>query len=257
MPNRHTRDELIRIAIDMVHIPNLEHHDMPNGTVQPDAYSIRWLQDILDFWYHMVPFSATVDKVTLNCTANSDTLILPEDFILDVKHGYIAQMLPDNIHSKKRRFRLPLQKFITKSLTYQGATNITAPNYYCIQGDTDPIAGSINNSKRQTMKVTPVPTISTNGELWYYKLPPILRAGDKPQFPNDYVCIEYIRIRALEWANIIDPGTAQKFCEKVVAGMRLAGLMNEPEDDEVNMDALEYRGNARDTVTSYSWMGPQ
>ncbi len=80
-----------------------------------------------------------------------------------------------------------------------------------------------------------------------------------PDFPSDYVCIEYIRIRAREWANVIDIGTAKMFCDKVVSGMKAAGLMNEPEDDEVPFDTLVFRnkGNMGMYSNSYSWLGPQ
>jgi hypothetical protein len=123
------------------------------------------------------------------------------------------------------------------------AATVLYPSFYMIQGS--------------TMKVTPTPTITATGTLWYYQLPPALQADDKPLFPNDYVCIEYIRIRALEWSRIVDPGTAQKFCEKIVGGMKAAGLMNEPEDDEIPFDEQVYSKGGRYGSNSYSWMEPR
>lgn len=249
MPNRYSRDELITIALNMVQLPNLEQHDVPNEVVQPDAFSVQWLQDILDFWYHMVPFSAAVDRVSLTATANSDTILLPTDFILDVRNGYTVQTVVGDSQSYKRRRRVPLQKFITRQLAYQRLDDATYPYFYCVQG-VDTATG------RQTLKITPTPTIATLGQLWYYKLPSVLASADIPRFPNDYVCLEYIRIRALEWARIYDPGTAQKFCEKIVAGMKAAGLMNEPEDDEIPMDDEVYvRQQQQGGYTTYAWMG--
>lgn len=258
MPNRYCRDELIVRAIDMVQLPNLKQHDCPDGVVQQDAFAIDWLQDILDFWYHMVPFSATVDTVDLNCTANSDTLVLPSDFILDVRNGYLVQQVPGDVASYRRVYRVPVQKFINRQLMNQRSSNINFPRFYSIVGDQVTTASSgVILSQLQTMQVTPTPNIATVGKLWYYKLPPALLAEEKPKFPNDYVCIEYLRIRALEWSRIFEPGTAQKFCDKVVAGMKAAGLMNEPEDDEMPMDELVFKKGGFDQVylNSYAWMG--
>ena len=251
MPNRYTRDELIKIALNMAQLPNLERHDMPDGVVLPDAFSIQWLQDILDFWYHMVPFSAAVDKVTLNATAGSDTIVLPSNFVLDVRNGYLTRTDPTDILSLRRRIRTPLQKFITRQLQYQRSESVNFPYFYCVQGIA-PV------TSRQTMKITPTPTVSTIGQLWYYKLPAPLDSNDIPHFPNDYVCLEYIRIRSLEWARVYDPGTAQKFCDKIVAGMKAAGLMNEPEDDEIPFDEEVYiRQQQVGGYTTYAWMGPR
>jgi hypothetical protein len=106
------------------------------------------------------------------------------------------------------------------------------------------------------MKITPTPTIATQCYLWYYALPPRIEANQKPKFPNDYVCIEYLRIRALEWAGIFEPGTAHKFCEKIVSSMKAAGLMNEPEDDEIPMDEQVYQRRGWGTNRN-NWMGKQ
>jgi hypothetical protein len=251
MPNRYVRDELISIALQMAQLPNLEVHDMPNGVVQQNAFSIQWLQDILDFWYHMVPFSATVRKISLTCTANSDNILLPTDFILDVRNGLLVRKVPDNANSYERRLRTPLQKFINRQMMYQGAVNVNFPLYYCVAGDDGNVL-----TQRQTMLITPTPTINTQCQLWYYQLPAKLEANQKPKFPNDYCCIEYLRIRAHEWQGLYEPGTAQKFCDKIVASMKSAGLMNEPEDDEIPMDEQVYIRRNQDSTNTYAWLGP-
>lgn len=232
----------------MVQLPNLEIHDMPDGVVLPDAFCIQWLQDILDFWYHMMPFSATVKSVALNSIANQDYILLPSDFILDVRNGYATRTIPTDPLSVVRRHRVSLQKFINRKLALQKSTNINYPYFYCVQ-DADDATG------QQMMQITPTPNIAVVGIIWYYALPPILTAGDKPKFPNDYVCVEYLRIRACEWAHIYEPGTAQKFCDKVVSGMKAAGLMNEPEDDEIPFDDLTFRKGGGTAMSSYGWMG--
>ena len=249
MPNRYSRDQLVKIALDMAQLPNLQVHDCPDGVVQSDAFSLQWLQDILDFWYHMVPFSATVVSTTLNAIANQAYINLPSDFILDVRNGYIVQTTADDTLTKKRTHRVPLQKFVNRKLSYQKSTNVIYPIYYCVQG-----FDSV--TKVQRLQITPTPTQAVTGELYYYQLPSVLDSADVPLFPNDYVCTEYIRIRALEWARVYDPGTAHRFCDKIVAGMKAAGLMNEPEDDEIPFDNLVYR-KGYDSLynNTYAWMG--
>ena len=250
MPNRYVRDEIIAVAISMAQLPNLEQHDIPDGVVQQDAYSIQWLQDILDFWYHIMPFSATVVETPLICTVNSDTIILPSDFILDVRNGLEVQTIPGNITSYVKKYRLPLQKFRNERLRHQGAQGVKYPEYYCVVGDDGNVL-----TQYQTMRVTPTPSIPTRCNLWYYQFPPALEANQKPKFPNDYACIEYIRLRALEWAGINTPGIAQKFTTDIVSKYKASGLLNEPEDDEMPQDEQVFRRRGRQSSHT-SWMGP-
>lgn len=244
MPNRHQRDTLIKLAIDESQVAQLKQHDCPNGVVQPDAYSIEWLQHIIDFWYHKLPFSAGVDDIQLNIPALTTAIPVPENFILDVRNGYVRQCT-DSVYSMGRMIRIPLQKWLNRDLMYQGQisnTTNSVPNFYMIQGS--------------NIKVTPQSSIARNARLWYYFLPPVLQSNDRPLFPNDYVLIEYLKIRALEWCRVYEPGTAQKFCDKIVLGMKAAGLMNEPEDDEIPFDTLTYKSGYSNGA-SYAWMGPQ
>lgn len=251
MPNRYVRDELIKIAINMAQLPNLEVHDIPNGVVQPDAYSIQWLQDIIDFWFHLVPFSSTVVSTTLNCVANQRYVNLPSDFILDVRNGYLVQTVVGDVTSLKRTVRIPLQKYINRRVALQNTSNVNFPVFYCIH-DID------EDTQVQRMQLQPTPNVSTVGELYYYALPSVLEAGSKPRLPNDYMAIEYIRIRALEWARVFEPGTAHKYCDRLVAGAKAAGLMNEPEDDEIPFDNLVFsKGTDSHYYNSYAWMGQQ
>lgn len=250
MPNRYNRDQLVLTALRMAQLPNLEAHDAPDGVVQADAFAVEWLQDILTFWYHIAPFSATVVDLPIACTANSDTIILPADFILDVRNGLEVQTVLGDNNSYQKKWRLPLQKFRNRRLHYQGRTDIKYPEFYCIVGD-----DGVSTTQYQTMRVTPTPTIATQCILWYYQLPPALQANQKPKFPDDYACIEYIRLRALEWAGIITPGTAKKFCTDIVAQYKAAGLLNEPEDDEIPMDEQVYRRGSSNRHAVYGWMG--
>jgi hypothetical protein len=241
---------LINIALDIAQLSNLDVHDRPAGTITATAFSIKWLQDILDFWYHIMPFSATVVDIGINCTANNDFITLPSDFILDVRNGLEVQTVPGDVNSYVKKYRLSLQKFRNERLRHQGAQGVKYPEYYCVVGDDGVVA-----TQYQKMRITPTPSIATVCRLWYYQLPPVITGTQKPKFPDDYACIEYVRLRALEWAGINTPGTAQKFCTDIVSKYKASGLLNEPEDDEIPMDELSYRGRGRQ-VGHTAWMGP-
>lgn len=197
----------------------------------------------------MVPFSTTVTSAPLDITAHTNTLLLPEDFILDVRNGYIVETISNNYQSNRRVYRLPFQKLLSRNIHFSNSVSASVPHphCYCIVG---------RQGNQQTMMVAPTPTVNVVGTLWYYQLPARLEAGDKPSVPSDYVCLEYIRVRALEWDNLIEPGTAQKFCDKLIGAAKATGLLNEPEDDEVPFDEMQLqRGNQY--TSTYAWMGPQ
>jgi hypothetical protein len=64
-----------------------------------------------------------------------------------------------------------------------------------------------------------------------------------------------MRIRALEWMGLADVGTSLKYEEKLVAGMKAAGLLNEPERTQFPFDTMNYRaGNFRGSP--FTWIGP-
>src|SRR5205823_4769598 len=128
-----------------------------------------------------MPFSATVDYVPLQLIALEPSVILPDDFILDVRHGLCVPTLAGDFQSYRRILRVPLQKFINRHLYYQKAQSVSYPQFYCVIGDDgDPM------TQRQTMRIAPIPTVDVSCMLWYYKLPPRLLANQKPKFPNDY-----------------------------------------------------------------------
>lgn len=247
--NRYSRDELIRIALDMAQVSGLSNHDVPDGVVQPDAFSLQWLQDIVDWWYHTVPFSVTVKRLPLNCVANQNYIEMPQDFIVDVRNGYRVQTIVGDIYSLKRSKRVDYQKFMNWEDYYRRSANVLFPMLYCVIG--------VTSNGRQQMLITPTPTVSTVGELSYYALPPLLQAGDVPMFPADKITIEYIRIRALEFSRIYDPGTAERYCDRLLNAAKASGLMNEPESDDLPLDDLSYRSNQlHNQYSPYTWMGP-
>ena len=246
MPNRYCRDEILHIALDMAHLPNIDIRERPDGVILPTAHSIQWLQDILDWWYEIVPFSTTVVSTTLNLTANVSTATLPIDFIIDVRNGYTVESVAGDSKSYMRTLRLPFQKFLNAQLRSQKAGNTNIPSYYCIRGKA--------NNRQKLLNVTPTPTQNVNGILWYYQLPAVLQATDFPEVASDKILIEYVRIRACEQMRVYDPGTAEKYCERLLSMVKAAGLLNEPEDDEIPLDTHAMRpGNYN---SPYAWIGP-
>jgi hypothetical protein len=253
MPNRLVRDQIILEVVEMVNLGNFRTATAPHGVVLQHAPAIGWLQYIVDFYHHTVPFSSTVKLLTpLPCIARQDYLTLPDDFIVDMRNGYVVQTIPSDTNSLQRTHRVSSQKFLTRKLWGQRATNITYPIFYNI-------VGKEPTSDAQRMVITPTPTINTVGYLCYYALPPVMAAGDKPGIPNaDYICTEYVRIRAMEWANLYEPGTAQKFTDKLVVVLKAGGLLNEPEDDDVPFDDLTFiPGSYSQGYDVFSMMGPR
>lgn len=252
MPNRLTRDQIITNALDQSQAQNLINHDIPNGIVQPNAFSIQWIQDILDYWYNVFPFSSTVvPEFSLPIPANTTDVTLPTDFILDVRNGYIYQPT-DQVSSQRRMIRVPLQRWINRDVQHK-ALNIGSSSasvttaytlFYTILGDP------------KVIKVTPQVATNTPGFLWYYKLPDILESNTIPALPNDYALVEYLRLRSLEWIGVLPAGTAMAFSNKIVAVYKSSGLLNETEDDEIPFDSINYR-RGTDFYNTYQWMGPR
>lgn len=236
MPNRYQRDELIRDALDMAQVVSLKNHDCPNGVVQQNAWSINWLQDIIDFWYHMVPFSAGVDVIPLSIPALASSIEPPSNFILDVRDGLVLRRSNENVRSKFRMKRLTLQKWLSTDLYYQDQPG--CPLAYMIQGS--------------AIKITPINDVARQAWLWHYFLPPVLQSDEIPLFPNDYVIKQYLFIRAREWSTEFEPGTAEKFANAHVKSMKASGLFNEPEDDIIPIERDRYGGADR---SPYAWMG--
>jgi hypothetical protein len=88
--------------------------------------------------------------------------------------------------------------------------------------------------------------------LWYYQVPAALGPTTVPQFPSDWLLIEYVRLRGREWVNAVPPGTAMEYARKEIGRLRQAGLAGEPEDDTLPFDERRFlTGNAGPT----DWMG--
>lgn len=253
MPCRYTRDEILHMALDEAQVANLDQHDRPNGVIQQNALCIGWLQQVLDQIHNVIPASATVVKKEIVCKAQEEIVVLPEDFIVDMRNGLLVQTIPGNRQSFKRAERVPLQKMLNRMVSHQGASNVNYPTWYCVAGDDgNPI------TQLQTMYIAPIPSIDAQAVLWYYQKPQPLQANQKPKLPGEEPLIRYVRIRALEWIGVAELGTSDKAAQIAVSQYKASGLFNEPEEDEIPMDSAVYRrGDLYSINNTYAWLGRQ
>lgn len=228
--NRLNRDQILVRGLDMVDSPSLDTKDRPSGAIIAGALSVGWLQDALDLFHNEFPWAGTVKStaITLDTTG---LVSVPADFILDVRNG-ITLPAPN----QRRLARLPLQKLISYQLA---DTTAGVPRGYTV---TEP-----------DLRIFPMPDKSYSATLWYYALPTVLSANTLPKFPSDWVLVEYVRLRGLEWLQKIAPGSAMAYAREQIAALRKSGLAGEPEDDEIPLDPLRFRPAG--PSAPWDWMG--
>jgi len=240
---RLTRDEIISQGLELSDCANVIAHDMPGGIVDGNAYAIKWLQNALDMFHRRIPFSADLVSVGLTVGTNGDavvtgsSLLLPADFIVDVRDGVLVSLGGQSVRLRRRGF----QRWLSLSLTTTTQTSFSAPG------------GGMYTVAQSRIKVWPRLSTAQPATLWYYALPPGLTAQSIPVFPDDYVLVEFVRLKALEWVRAMDPGMAQMYLGKQIAGFRAAGLLNEAEYDTIPLE------NNQAVIDGYpapwDWMG--
>ena len=237
---RYTRDEIIVQGIELAIVPQLVTHDIPGGLVDPNAFAIKWLQNALDTFHRKFPFSSDVFPVDMTIRANNTDLVLtsditkylPTDFMLDVRNGVLASLGTRQYRLKRESF----QYWLSYQLATQGSP-VTQPTCYTI----------IQNR----IKVLPLVTANMPATLWYYAVPAPLQALDKPNFPDEWSLIEFIRLKCLEFVRFIDLGTAHTYLHSEIARLKANGLINDTEYDTIpleNNQTVYRRGYA-------GWMG--
>lgn len=244
--NRYKRDEILHSALDMASIPTLDVRDRPQGSILPNALSIKWLQEGLDIFHHKFPWAGTVkEDSSITLASGSQDITLPSDFILDVRHGLLFQDEHGDFH---RLFRFNFQRWLSFDLVRQRDTSAGhRPRVYAF------MANAAGTAK--IIKVSPKADKSYSMKLYYYALPSVLDSDTVPMFPVDHTLIEYVRIRAREWIGQFQPGVAQQFAEKEIARLQSAGLANEPEDDVIPYDEAIYSKFGHDHSNPWDWMG--
>jgi len=243
--SHYCRDEILTQGLELAASPTVIQHDMPGGMVASNAWSIKWLQNALDLFHRKYPFSSDIVDVNITIRASNVDLVLssdlvtylPTDYIIDVKDGI-------DITINNQIFFL-----IRKSYQYWRRYYLTCQN---TPSSRPYIYTKINNK----IKVLPLLDNPVSGVLHYYSLPSALNPQDPVTFPDEFILIEFVRLKALEWtrAREVPIGTAQQYLVKQLAGLRVSGLLDEPEFE----DAVPLNNNQiiLDNVDRNSWMGP-
>ena len=225
----------------MADMPELDQHDRPSSVILSTAFSINWLQRALDEMYQEFPWAGTVTSTTGTITALNTASIGPSDFILDVRDRLYIN-IGGSLRGLYRKSFADIIRY--QSRNDQGGSPITGkPSLYCFTGRT------------LRFDITP----ETNGypyTLWYYALPAVLAATTTPTFPSDHVLVDFVYIRALEWARKLPQGSAMKYLREVeIPALRTSGLNQEPEADHIPLDPLQFKGRRRVGWGSGPWVG--
>ncbi len=227
MTSRYVRDEILSQGIELSASPTVIAHDMPGGVIDGNAYSIKWLQNALDMFHRKYPFASDIHTAAMtiqgsnadvllaspNTLLPGDSIYLPDNFILDVRNGLICTIGTQSYRLKRKSF----QYWLNYSLSFQTLTQAST-TAYCIVNE--------------KIKVAPLLTEPVSATLYYYALPALLGPKSHVPFPDEFVLIEFIRLKALEWTRSLEPGTSQMYLTKQLAGLRASGLLNEPEYED-------------------------
>lgn len=237
MPNRLTRDELLSRALDQADCKALDLKDRPGGVIQPNAMCITWLQDGIDLFHRVFPWTGLMAQSALSITSSTNAYALPSDYTLVFKDGVrINQTSPLLI---KRLHQRDWNWFLSRDTT---VNTIGEPDSYVIRGT--------------SVYLWPWPQTTYTGELHYYKLPAVLAANAVPNFPDDWVLVQYVKLCGKEWFNEEPRGVAIEYANAVIAKLRQAGLGQESENNALPLDSAFFRPSGSGGGAGYdSWLG--
>lgn len=235
--NRLSRDDILIQALDMADLPELDQKDRPSATIVSAAFSINWLQRCLDEMHQEFPWAGNVTSGTGSVSALNTTSFAPADFVLDVRDGLLLDIAGSTRPLIRRNFQ-DIMAFQAKN-NMGGTPTKGQPLRYAF--------------RRRTLSLDITPDQSYNYRLWYYQLPATLGGTDIPEFPSDHVLVDFVYMRALEFARKVPQGSAMKYLREVeIPSLRTAGLGQEPENDHIPLDREQFRGARR---RNWSWLG--
>lgn len=238
MGNRLARDQILNRALDMVDSSSLDQKDRPGGVLHANAMCIGWLQDALDLFHRTFPWRGLITSSALSITSSTDTYALPADFEMDVRDG--VRIVQSSPLIRRRLARQPFTWLLNRDTAGTDGTR-GLPACYVI----------LNSN----LRLSPWPDTTYTGELWYYKLPEALAAADRPTFPDDWMLVEYVRLRGKEWINEESAGTAIAYARKVIGELKKSGLGEEAENDSLMLDPTRFRPMGNDPGSSTAWLG--
>lgn len=234
--NRLTRDDILDRALNRIDSASLSQKDRPGGVISPNAMCLTWLQDGIDLFHRVFPWTGLITTSAVSLSTTTNTYALPADFSHDVRDGLrIVQPSPK---LNRRLRRKSLSWFLSQDST---SAEIGCPGAYTIIGT--------------NLRVWQWPDTSYAGEFWYYKLPPALGPGDRPNFPDDWTLIEFVHLCGKEWTTEKEPGTSIAYANTMIAALRKSGLGEESENDALELDASFWRPSGSGRADVGAWMG--
>lgn len=240
MANRLTRNQVCNRALDLLDSPRLNEIDgrgnPPDRTfaLGDTALTVGWLQDALDLAVNLYPLSGNLTSTTVNFVTGTTSYALPSDYIIDYPHGIVIEA--DGIQ-QAQMFRRGFN-FLLKLRT--DSQSRRRPAFYC--------------ARNSLLEIRPAPDIAYTGTLYYYALPAVLEANTIPTFPSDFMLVEYVKMRGLEWLRELPPDSANKYLQATMAQLVKAGLGQEAESDQIDVDPVNFPGDPGFTDQT-AWMG--
>lgn len=214
-----------------------DQKERPDGTNITGVLSQRWLQNYVDLFHQKFPLSSGLSCATITFQAGMAEYAFPTDFIQVYRNG--MYLIAVNNGDPVGRLR---QTSLDKAIEFasQFPLRTGQPGRFVVTGN-------------GIFQVFPTPDKSYNAEIWYYALPAVLGQSDIPPFPPDHILIDTLHLRQREWLQMVASGSALAYAHSAIAELQKAGISNEPEPDEIDLDPDVFRRPSN--ATRGDWMG--
>jgi len=215
--NRLDRDTIINRALDLADSSVLDEKDRPSSpTIATGALSITWLQEAIDLFAKRFPFSLNLAESSISIAENDTSFSVPSDFIIDYRNGVVLT------EDEGRLLRRSLNYLLNQSIGTTASSIRGLPSYYAVRGS--------------TILFRPKADKAYTATLHYYQLPSVLASSTVPFFPDDYIMVHYVWIKAQEWHRIVPIGSALQYAEDRIKDLQKAGIGLEAEPTEIELD---------------------
>ena len=235
MPNRLTRDAIIHESLNLTDSPTLDQKERPDGVNLTGTLNVFWLQRYVDLFHEKFPLSCGLACATITFSAGVSDYAFPLDYIQVYRNG----MYLTSTGNPQRLRQASLDKAIHYAATFPLRTG--APGRFVVMGN-------------GVFRVFPTPDKAYTAEIWYYSMPAPLGGADIPPFPSDHILVDTLHLRQREWLQMVPAGTALQFAHNAIAELQKAGISNEPEPDEIDLDPDVFPGGQ--SGGHADWMGP-
>lgn len=234
--NRLSRDMIISEALNMIDSPALDHKDRPGGILQPNAMSITWLQEGLDYIQRNYPIGGQITNDDWVLSSGAITTTVPDNYLIDFENGI---MITSPTHVRRRLIRTPMDTMMNYNLRNTGSTG--TPSRYTITGT------SI------TYDITAKETYT--GIFKYYKLAAPMQPDTVPTFPDDFMLVEYVRLRGLEWQGQAEKGAAMTYAYGLIGRLTASGLAQEAQRTSFPLDPTIFHPSGNTQYGGSAWLG--